>query len=81
MAEQEQTIPIHPIAPRLKSGPKTPHIGPHIDDYRRAHKETVGHESDSWWAKVRSTRRLDFEGITNDIGSCLASPCDVALGS
>ncbi|PPQ79015.1 hypothetical protein CVT25_002324 [Psilocybe cyanescens] len=47
----EQTIPIHPVAPRLKSGPKTPHVGPHRDDYHKAHKETVGHESDNWWAK------------------------------
>ncbi len=50
----EQTIPIHPVAPRLKHGSKKPHIGPHIDDYHAAHKETVGHESDNWWAKVRA---------------------------
>lgn len=55
MAEAPETIPIHPVAPRLKSGPKKPHVGPHIDDYRKAHKETVGHESDNWWAKVRCT--------------------------
>ncbi|KAF8179847.1 hypothetical protein BJ912DRAFT_981980 [Pholiota molesta] len=51
MAEQPATVPIHPVAPRLKNGPKKPHIGPHIDDYRNAHKDTVGHESDHWWAK------------------------------
>ncbi|KAF9531243.1 hypothetical protein CPB83DRAFT_849625 [Crepidotus variabilis] len=51
MAEETVKIPIHPVAPRLKNGPKTPHIGPHIDDYHKAHKETVGHESDNWWAK------------------------------
>ena len=56
MAEQIQTIPIHPVAPRLKHGRKKPHIGPHIDDYHAAHKETVGHESDNWWAKVRASR-------------------------
>ena len=44
---------IHPVAPRLKSGHKIPHIGPHIHAYRKLHNETVGHESDKWWAKVR----------------------------
>jgi len=51
MAEGADKVPIHPVAPRLKSGPKTPHIAPHIEAYRAAHKETVGHESDAWWAK------------------------------
>lgn len=59
MAEQP-TVPIHPVAPRLKNGANKPHIGPHIDDYRNAHKDTVGHESDNWWAKVR--RRHGFSG-------------------
>ncbi|KIJ95754.1 hypothetical protein K443DRAFT_682777 [Laccaria amethystina LaAM-08-1] len=49
MTEEQKPL-IHPVAPRLKSGPKTPHVGPHIDAYRAAHKETVGHESDKWWA-------------------------------
>ena len=48
-----ETVPTHPIAPRVKNGPKTPHIGPHINAYRNFHSETVGHESDKWWAKVR----------------------------
>lgn len=47
-----ESIPIHPVAPRLANGLKIPHIGPHIEAYRAAHKETVGHESDQWWAKV-----------------------------
>lgn len=63
MAEQPITVPIHPVAPRLKSGPKTPHIGPHRDDYHAEHKNTVGHESDTWWAKVRI---LPFLGIGAD---------------
>ena len=46
---------IHPVAPRLKNGHKVPHIGPHIHAYRAAHSQTVGHESDKWWAKVRPT--------------------------
>ena len=45
---------IHPIAPRLKNGHKIPHIGPHIHAYRKLHSETVGHESDKWWAKVNT---------------------------
>ncbi|EDR02821.1 acetate--CoA ligase [Laccaria bicolor S238N-H82] len=49
MTEEQKPL-IHPVAPRLKSGPKTPHVGPHIHAYRDAHKETVGHESDKWWA-------------------------------
>ena len=43
---------IHPVAPRLKNGPKVPHIGPHIHAYRSIHSQTLGHESDKWWAKV-----------------------------
>lgn len=48
-------IPMHPVAPRMTNRGKKPHIGPHIDDYHKAHKETIGHESDAWWAKVSST--------------------------
>ncbi|KAH6901954.1 acetyl-coenzyme a synthetase [Coprinopsis sp. MPI-PUGE-AT-0042] len=39
-----------PVAPRVLKGPKKPHIA-HIDEYRQTHSETVGHESDKWWAK------------------------------
>ncbi|KAG5635844.1 acetyl-CoA synthetase [Sphagnurus paluster] len=54
MADETANTPVpkHPIAPRLANGPKKPHIGPHIDHYHEAHAETVGHESDAWWAKV-----------------------------
>jgi acetyl-CoA synthetase len=51
MAEQPVQVPIHPVAPRLKGEHKKPHVGPDIHAYRDAHKETVGHESDNWWAK------------------------------
>lgn len=30
----QEPVPTHPIAPRLKDGPKTPHVGPHIAAYR-----------------------------------------------
>ncbi|KAJ3515871.1 hypothetical protein NLJ89_g1483 [Agrocybe chaxingu] len=55
MSDQPESSPIHPVAPRLRAGPKTPHIGPHIEAYRSAHKETIGHESDNWWAKQAHT--------------------------
>lgn len=51
MADMDEA-PVHPIAPRLKEGPKKPHVGPHIDDYRRHHAVTVGEHSDAFWAKV-----------------------------
>ncbi|KAF8802010.1 acetate--CoA ligase [Phlegmacium glaucopus] len=50
MTDNTDQVVIHPVAPRLKQG-KKPHVGPDIDAYRAAHKETVGHESDKWWAK------------------------------
>ena len=56
------SVPTHPIAPRVAAGPKVPHIGPHIHAYRAAHQETVGHESDKWWAKVRRSRPDAFLG-------------------
>ncbi|TFK71460.1 acetate--CoA ligase [Pluteus cervinus] len=60
MAEAPVKVPLHPIAPRVKSGEKVPHIGPHIDAYKAAHKETIGHESDHWWAKIaRETLHWD----------------------
>lgn len=43
---------LHPVAPRIKDGPKKPHIAPDIHAYREAHKLSLGHESDKWWAKV-----------------------------
>ena len=75
-------VPTHPIAPRLKNGPKIPHIGPHFDAYHSAHKETVGHESDKWWAKVsRQIASASGAQIGSDIlyaestrGSHLGSP-------
>ncbi|KAF5373428.1 hypothetical protein D9615_009446 [Tricholomella constricta] len=45
-------VPKYPIAPRLANGPKTPHIGPHLQAYQDAHALTVGDASDEWWAKV-----------------------------
>jgi hypothetical protein len=49
MAEK---IPVHPVAPRLKSGLRKPHIEPDIHAYRDAYKQSLGHESNKWWAKV-----------------------------
>jgi acetyl-CoA synthetase len=36
----------------MVGGPRQPHVGPDHDAYLAAHKETVGHESDEWWAEV-----------------------------
>ncbi|KAF9815222.1 hypothetical protein IEO21_04739 [Rhodonia placenta] len=47
-----EPVPTHPIAPRLKNGLKQPHIGPDIHAYRAFHEQTLGHESDKWWAKM-----------------------------
>lgn len=52
MAEETAKVPMHPIAPRVKHHHKKPHVGPDHRAYRDAHAETVGHESDKWWAKV-----------------------------
>lgn len=79
MAETAEVPPIHPVAPRLKSGHKKPHVGPHIDDYRAAHKETVGHESDGWWARVCVSRQALEEPLL--MVWVTASPCDASLGS
>ncbi|KAF7979822.1 hypothetical protein HWV62_40898 [Athelia sp. TMB] len=64
MAEETPVaVPIHPVAPRLKEGHKAykkPHVGPHHDAYKLAHSETIGHESDKWWAKIaRETLHWD----------------------
>ena len=46
------SVPTHPIPPRLLNGPEVPYIGPNIEAYRKAHAETVGENADKWWAKV-----------------------------
>ena len=51
MAEHEHA-PIHPVAPRLRNGPKKPHVGPTRDHYHEHHSQTVGEQSDKWWEKV-----------------------------
>ncbi|KAI0252865.1 acetate--CoA ligase [Lactifluus subvellereus] len=47
-----EPVPLHPVAPRLKYGPKRPHVGPTINEYRALHARTVGPGSDEWWAKT-----------------------------
>lgn len=63
MTESTKSVPTHPVAPRLKNGPRTPHIGPDIDAYRAAHALTTAEDSDEWWAKVRTTVHLSTSGI------------------
>ncbi|KAF9793523.1 acetate--CoA ligase [Thelephora terrestris] len=48
---QHQSIPTHPIAPRVKEHQKKPHVGPDILGYRDHHGKTVGEGSDEWWAQ------------------------------
>ncbi|KAG5643417.1 acetyl-CoA synthetase [Asterophora parasitica] len=73
MATEEETpivVPKHPIAPRVANGPRTPHVGPHIDAYHQAHKVTVGEGSDEWWAqKARETLHWDRPFQTVRAGS------------
>lgn len=58
MSDSPAPVPIHPVAHRVAKHHKKPHVGPHIHAYREAHAETVGHESDKWWAKVGSIQQL-----------------------
>ena len=53
--EVSAPIPKHPIAPKVAAGPKKPHIGPAFEDYAKAHAQTIGPQSDEWWAKVSLT--------------------------
>ena len=46
------TVPIHPVAPRLKNGPKKPHVGPTLDNYKALHAQSIGPGSDEYWSKV-----------------------------
>ncbi|KAG8216213.1 hypothetical protein J3R82DRAFT_8246 [Butyriboletus roseoflavus] len=60
MAESTESVPTHPVAPRLKNGPRTPHLGPDIDAHTAAHALTIAEDSDEWWAKVaRETLHWD----------------------
>ncbi|KAH9021648.1 acetate--CoA ligase [Lactarius hengduanensis] len=60
MSDSPQSVPVHPVAPRLKNGSKKPHIGPSINEYRAAHAQTIGPNSDEWWAKV-AREMLDWD--------------------
>ena len=52
MTSAIDSVPTHPIPPRVKDGPEVPFIGPHYQGYLKAHAETVGPAADKWWAKV-----------------------------
>ncbi|KAJ7019350.1 acetate--CoA ligase [Mycena alexandri] len=50
----------HPVAARMTSGKHTPHVGPDVAAYSKAHAETVGASSDEWWAaKAREMLHWD----------------------
>lgn len=46
------SVPTHPVPPRLLDGPEVPYIGPNIEAYRKAYAETVGEDSDKWWGRM-----------------------------
>ena len=75
MAESTESVPTHPVAPRLKNGLKTPHIGPDIDAYRAAHAVTVAGDSDEWWEKVCSTGNLSLSGTNIAVLRLREKPC------
>jgi len=57
--DHEADVQIFPVAPRLTHPDRpTPYVGPAIPDYRAAHRQTVGSDSDEWWAKVRISRSI-----------------------
>ena len=97
--DTHHNVPKHPVAPRLKSGHKTPHID-HHDTYkypsflrstrsviyltflrRQFHGDSLGHESDKWWAKVRPSSAFSKQQPNNRRGSSLDGQRDPPLGS
>jgi hypothetical protein len=46
-----EPVPIHPVAPRLKNGPKKPHVGT-VADYKALHAPSIGPGSDAYWGKA-----------------------------
>ena len=79
-APQPQSVPTHPIAPRIKNHHKEPHVGPDIDAYRDHHAKTVGEGSDEWWAQVRiSTNNLYLSPLM--IAAPVDRPGNSLLGS
>lgn len=79
MAESTESVPLHPVAPRLKDGPKIPHLGPDIDAYGAAHALTIAENSDEWWAKVCTTSYLSASSLLTRLFIDCAR--DLALGS
>jgi acetyl-CoA synthetase len=57
---RHDTANIHPVAPRMLNGHKKPHIGPNVHAYKAAHAETIGQDSDKWWAAVCNHRLLSW---------------------
>jgi len=79
MAEQPEKALIYPVAPRLRNGPKKPHIGPDINAYREVHKESLGTESDKWWAKVCTILIVVEELYLTGFSKLMISSTGIAL--
>jgi len=43
-------VSLHPVASRVRE--RKSHVGPDIHSYQAAHAQSVGHESDNWWAAM-----------------------------
>ncbi|KAG9103441.1 acetyl-CoA synthetase [Ceratobasidium sp. 370] len=54
MTAEDTVHDVHDVAPRMKGtdGRPKPHVGPGLDDYKAVHAQTVGADSDEWWAKA-----------------------------
>ena len=55
----------HPIPSRIADGPEVPYIGPHFEAYKKAHAETIGENSDKWWAKVSRCLQCGTRAVLN----------------
>lgn len=49
------TTVTHPIPVKCKpgNGLPTPHVGPDLESYKKAHALTIGEHRETFWAKVR----------------------------
>jgi hypothetical protein len=76
-----ESVPIHPVAPRLKDGPKKPHVGPTIGDYKALHTQSIGPGSDEYWTKAsRNTVNIKTDDHSPMIAFLKGRSRDATLG-
>ncbi|KAH8833725.1 hypothetical protein DL96DRAFT_1703377 [Flagelloscypha sp. PMI_526] len=79
MAEEPVPIPRFPVAPRVASGDKKPHVGPDLKAYQNAHAESVGEGSDKFWADM-ATELLHWDpSLSRRFVQDRSSTGDIAL--